>query len=215
MLKQFPKYKFVTIYPHAFLTPQVGNLSNKTKNLGRYNLLQLWIHLILPGSSDQMANNHYRWYGYIREQATTYYSWRDNEQSEVDICQHNYLVFSSWIYWLIQVTDWNKPERQHNSLASALHATSLLINTIQILTKKEFHNFISIATIYIGPSTGTSWFLSWSCQSLVNMIYMYITYLLLPSVMLYSETCLKRPMPWETTCLNRPCIFVRRTYISI
>ncbi len=31
----------------------------------------------------------------------------------------------------------------------------------------------------------------------------------------YSETCLERPLPWETTCLDRPHIFGRRTYISI
>ncbi len=31
----------------------------------------------------------------------------------------------------------------------------------------------------------------------------------------YSETCLERPLPWETTCLDRQCIFGRRTHISI
>ena len=30
-----------------------------------------------------------------------------------------------------------------------------------------------------------------------------------------SENCLERPLPWETTCLDRPHIFGRRTCISI
>ncbi len=36
-----------------------------------------------------------------------------------------------------------------------------------------------------------------------------------PLYALYSEACLKRPLPLEITCLDRPHIFVRRTYISI
>ncbi len=31
----------------------------------------------------------------------------------------------------------------------------------------------------------------------------------------YSRTYLERPLPWETTCLDRPHIFDRKTYISI
>ncbi len=33
--------------------------------------------------------------------------------------------------------------------------------------------------------------------------------------MVYSETCLERPLPGETTCLDRPRIFSRRTDILI
>ncbi len=33
--------------------------------------------------------------------------------------------------------------------------------------------------------------------------------------MAYSETCWERPLPWETTCLGRPHICGRKTYISI
>ncbi len=31
----------------------------------------------------------------------------------------------------------------------------------------------------------------------------------------YSETYLNRPLPWETTCLERPDISVRRSHISM
>ncbi len=35
-----------------------------------------------------------------------------------------------------------------------------------------------------------------------------------PIIFTYSVTCLERPLPWQTTCLDRPHIF-SRTYTSI
>ncbi len=35
------------------------------------------------------------------------------------------------------------------------------------------------------------------------------------SLCLYSETCIKRPLPWETTCLEGPHITVRSSFISV
>ncbi len=32
---------------------------------------------------------------------------------------------------------------------------------------------------------------------------------------MYSDTCLDRPLPWEATCLERPHIPSRRSYISV
>ncbi len=87
-----------------------------------------------------------------------------------------------------------------------VHIYLVLTNDVQIR-----HMFYLVAFKFIWGSLGAL-FEKLSIKTKTAGLGAKLTYIWQST---YSETCLERPLSWETTCLEGPLVFGRRSHISM